>query len=153
MRRFLQLASKCMKTGLVSHHWPSSQSARSARTPQRSSGAPPVPRTSWRIDTRPVGWAIVSSSDQSAASNTHSRGPNVNGRSRRTAVSASSRKPLSLRRSDHVDSRGETHSRLANVSRLIAKATKKNGSVSLWNEMPLARIAVSSLWWESCHIE
>ena len=34
-----------------------------------------------------------------------------------------------------------------------AIAVQKNGSVSMWKEIPLARIAVSSLWCESRHIE
>ena len=64
-----------------------------------------------------------------------------------------SEKPESLRRSDQALSGGVRTSSLANVSRLIAMAAQKNGSVSMWNEIPLARIAVSSLWCESCHIE
>ena len=57
-----------------------------------------------------------------------------------------------LSASDHALSEGASSSASASVSRLIAKATQKKGRVSRWKLIPLARMAVSSLWCESCHI-
>ena len=61
-------------------------------------------------------------------------------------------KPDSLSRSDQALRPGASSSALAKARRLASTATQKKGSVRRWNEMPLARIAVSSLWCESCHI-
>ena len=58
----------------------------------------------------------------------------------------------SLSRSDHSAASGAIHCELANASAAIARATAKNGSVSRWNEIPLARMAVISLWCERRHI-
>ena len=62
------------------------------------------------------------------------------------------RKASALSRSDHSAASGTIHCEFAYESSAIANATRKNGSVRRWNEMPLARMAVISLWCESRHI-